>query len=139
MKQIQFYDCVDDAYLQFAVIAAKSDGKWVFCKHKARSTWEMPGGHREPGEDILATARRELYEETGATQFTIWPVCVYSVLAPGQAESFGMLYRADILQFEEALHWEIEKIICTDTLPTAWTYPEIQPALLQELAKRSLD
>ena len=30
-------------------------------------------------EDILSTAKRELMEETGATDFTIKPICVYSV------------------------------------------------------------
>lgn len=29
--------------------------------------WEFPGGHREPGEDLWATARREAWEEAGAT------------------------------------------------------------------------
>ena len=34
---------------------------------------------REVGEDILETAKRELQEETGAIQFDIKPICVYSV------------------------------------------------------------
>lgn len=38
-------------------------------------------GHREPGKIILDTAKIELYEETGAIDFKIWPVCVYSVIA----------------------------------------------------------
>ena len=68
MVEVRFYDKekVDDALLKFAVIIARSNGKWVFCKHKDRSTYEIPGGHREPGEAIIETARRELYEETGA-------------------------------------------------------------------------
>lgn len=138
MTEVRFYDSIDDNLLKFAVIAAKTNGKWVFCKHKNRSTLEMPGGHREEGEDILATAKRELYEETGAIRFEIRPVCVYSVTAPNNFdgnETFGMLYYADISEFENELHCEIEKIVITDNLPTDWTYPEIQPALIKEIRK----
>ncbi len=52
--------------LKFAVILAKSQDKYVFCKHGDRETWEISGCHRELGEAILDTARRELYEETQA-------------------------------------------------------------------------
>mgnify|MGYP002626281511 FL=1 len=75
MLEVKFYDTVDDALLKFAVIISKSDDKWVFCKHKERNTFEVPGGHREHGEAILDTAKRELYEETGALVYTIEPVC----------------------------------------------------------------
>ena len=139
MTRVRFYDQVDDRKLRFAVIVTKADGHWVFCKHKERSTLEVPGGHREPGEDILATAKRELYEETGAVDFTIEPVCVYSVTAPGNSggrETFGMLFRADVKAFEKELHSEIERIVIQDELPAAWTYPEIQPYLIEEVQKR---
>lgn len=66
MLEVKFYDTVDDSLLKFAVIISQSNGKWVFCKHKERDTYEAPGGHREAGEDILETAKRELQEETGA-------------------------------------------------------------------------
>ena len=66
MLKVKFYDTVDDSLLKFAVIISQSNGKWVFCKHKERDTYEAPGGHREAGEDILETAKRELQEETGA-------------------------------------------------------------------------
>lgn len=63
MLEIKFYDTVDDSLLKFAVIISQSNGKWVFCKHKERDTYEVPGGHREVGENILETAKRELQEE----------------------------------------------------------------------------
>ena len=66
MLEVKFYDTVDDSLLKFAVIISQSNGKWVICKHKERDTYEAPGGHREAGEDILETAKRELQEETGA-------------------------------------------------------------------------
>lgn len=63
MLEVKFYDTVDDSLLKFAVIISQSNGKWVFCKHKERDTYEAPGGHREVGEDILETAKRELQEK----------------------------------------------------------------------------
>ena len=35
--QIKFYDKMEDSHLKFAVIIAKMDGKYVFCKHRERS------------------------------------------------------------------------------------------------------
>lgn len=141
MVEVRFYDKVDDSLLKFAVIVTKTDGRWVFCKHKDRDTYEVPGGHREPGEVIDETARRELYEETGATDFSMVPVCVYSVTAPDNfdgVETFGMLFYADVSSFEPELHSEIERIEITDELPSAWTYPLIQPKLLEEAMRRGI-
>lgn len=47
-----------------------------------------------------------------------------------------MLYYADIQTFESKLDSEIEKIELLDELPTAWTYPQIQPLLLAEVQRR---
>ena len=138
---VKFYDTVNDDLLKFAVIASKSDGKWVFCKHKERDTYECPGGHREVGEDIDDTAKRELYEETGAIDYTIKPICVYSVTVlddTKETETFGMLYFAEIKSFENELHSEIEKIELFKTLPDRWTYPLIQPLLIEELQRRKV-
>ena len=142
--EVKFYESIKDNWLKFAVIISTYQGKWVFCKHRERDTYEVPGGHREPGEDILTTAKRELYEETGAVDFEIKPVCVYSVLRGDeeknglQEESFGMLYVAEIKEFEGELHSEIEKIIITEKYPDNWTYPLIQPKLMQEAFRRKV-
>lgn len=137
---VNFFDSVDNKLLKFAVIVAKTNGKWVFCKHKNRDTLEVPGGHREPNENIIDTAKRELVEETGAIDFNLNPVCVYSVIEKDNfngEETFGLLCYADIKSFGE-INSEIEKIIVTDELPTNWTYPTIQPYLLAELEKRNV-
>lgn len=136
MTQVRFYNTIDDSLLKFAVIIAKSAGKWVFCKHKDRTTYEVPGGHREEGETIEETAKRELNEETGATEYTLAPICVYSVQKDGGQETFGMLYYAEVTSFEAELHSEIERIVLTDTLVENWTYPKIQPKLLEEAGIR---
>lgn len=140
--EVKFYETVADELLKFAVIISKYQGKWVFCKHRERDTYEVPGGHREPGEAILDTAKRELYEETGAVDFDIVPVCVYSVSGRVRAgevvqeETFGMLFYADIRSLEEELHSEIEKIVIMDELAENWTYPLIQPKLIEEMERR---
>ena len=93
------------------------------------------------GESILETAKRELQEETGAVDFRIEPICVYSVKGKTRVneniddETFGMLFIADINSFEE-LHSEIEKILISDKLVENWTYPLIQPILIEEAKKR---
>lgn len=139
MTKVTFYENIEDELLKFAVIISKSQNQYIFCKHKNRDTWEVPGGHREPGEMIEYTARRELYEETGALEYDLSPVCIYSVTAPGNfdgAETFGMLYFANVKRFETELHSEIEKITLTDRLPEQLTYPDIQPALMEEAKRR---
>ena len=141
MIEVKFYENVDDSLLKFAVIIAKTDNKWVFCKHRERNTYEVPGGHREDGEEILETAKRELKEQTGAVELDIKPIGVYSVKGKTRVneqldnESFGMLYYANIASFEE-LHSEIETILITDKLVDNWTYPLIQPKLIEEAHKR---
>lgn len=133
---VSFYDVIDDRLIKFAVIASKYKDKWVFCRHKDRSTFEIPGGHREEGETVTAAAMRELTEETGAVDFNIYPVCVYSVKDDSGAESFGMLYYAEILEFENELKFEIESIHFFDCFPDKWTYPHIQPKLMEEVIYR---
>ena len=74
--EVKFYDTVADSLLKFAVIISQSNGKWVFCKHKERDTYEVPRGHRE--------------------------------------------------------HSEMEKVVLLDGLPENWTYPLIQPKLIEK-------
>lgn len=139
MTKVRFYDTAEDSLLKFAVIIAKYNGKYIFCKHKQRDTYEIAGGHREAGEAIGDTAKRELYEETGALRFEMKPICVYSVTAPDNSdgdETFGMLFYAEIEALESELHSEIEKIIITEELPCNWTYPLIQPRLCEEAKRR---
>lgn len=130
--EIKFYQKADNELLKFAIIVSKHNGKWALCKHKQRDTYECPGGHREENENIIDTAKRELFEETGAVEFSLKEVCIYSVTEDG-VETYGMLYYADIKEFDNLPDFEIEKIELFDELPEHWTYPSIQPILIKKI------
>ena len=130
------HDEIDDSALKFAVIAAQYQGRWILSRHKQRSTWEIPGGHREAGEAIDETAHRELWEETGAVDAALQRVCVYNVAQNGNP-SYGMLYYANVSRLGALPEGsEIAEIGYFDDLPENLTYPAIQPHLYREILNR---
>lgn len=133
---VSFHDSIPDKKLKYAVIVAKYNSKWLYCKHKSRQTYEIPGGKRERDESILSCAKRELTEETGALVYRIRPVTIYSVTRPESnliqvVPSYGMLYYADIEQLDSKLQHEIELVKHFDDMPDVLTYHNIQPHLLR--------
>jgi 8-oxo-dGTP diphosphatase len=130
--KVNSYDIenIEDNKLKFAVIAAQYKGKWVFVKHKDRTTWEIAGGHREEGEDIKDTAARELFEETGAKDFKLYPICIYSVDREG-VESYGQLFYSKVELLGDLPDSEIAQVELFDDMPDDLTYPLIQPFLFK--------
>lgn len=64
---------------------------------------------------------------------------MYSVTAPDNfdgRETFGMLYYGEVRELPPELHSEIERISLLEELPAHWTYPDIQPRLLEFAAER---
>ena len=130
MPEVRFHEAseIADEDIRYAVIMAKWQGRWVFCRHKDRATWEIPGGHREHGETPMEAAIRELYEETGASDAIITPVCLYSF------QKYGALFYAEIKNLENIpAESEIKEIAFLDSMPEALTYPHIQPYLFQRV------
>lgn len=117
--------------ITFSVIVSQYQGKWVLCQHKQRTTWEVPGGHIEPGETPEEAARRELYEESGAKEYDLHEIGVYGVKQDEQKD-FGMLYFAQIHSFDTLPRdFEMKRVELFDTLPENMTYPQIQPYLVK--------
>lgn len=125
---------ISDDALQFAVVMARFQSKWVFVKHKQRETWEIPGGRREPDESISETAARELWEESGAKAFVLQPAFDYSVVREGgAATTFGRVFIAEIDEFAKLPESEIGQVALFADLPEQLTYPQIQPILFQQV------
>lgn len=136
---VHFYDDAPvDARQKYAVIIAKHEGKLLWCRHQDRTTWEVPGGHIEEGETAIEAAARELQEETGATDFTLTPVCWYRLrFSDGGMGSVSLLCAAEVHTLGE-LHSEIAKLRTFDGMPPSLTYPDIQPFLLTEAIRRGM-
>jgi len=121
---------MDESSLTYVVIAAREKGKWVFVRHRERSSWEMPAGHIEKGESADQAAQRELNEETGAVNSSLNYLCDYKVNVAGKSES-GRLYGAVIHKRKLTLEHEIVELRLDTDLPSPLTYPEVQSVLFQ--------
>ncbi len=133
MINVTYPAAIDDSLLQFAVIMARYNNKWVFCRHKTRSTWEAPGGHREPGETIDAAALRVLLEETGAISAILQPVSNYAVTKDG-ITAYGKLFFATITELRTlSPETEMSEIGFFDTLPHELTYSAIHSSLYEQV------
>lgn len=134
--KVEFYNIgqIDEKRLKFAVISTWYDGKIVLVRHKERETWEMPGGHREKGEPIEITAKRELVEETGAMSFKIKEICEYSVEQDGE-KSFGRLFISIVDEFGDLPDLEIGEVKLFNEFPENLTYKNIQPFLQEKIFK----
>lgn len=118
--------------LKYVIIAARyQNKKWIFVQHKERKTWEIPAGHIEVDEHPDQAAKRELYEETGATCFSISALFDYSVKEKNGTVNYGRIYFADVDKLDDLPESEIGKIKLKKKLPTKLTYPKLQPIMFQ--------
>lgn len=121
MFEIKTYDlgyCEEKEYTR-VVCVCRYKNKFVFSYNKKRNGWEIPGGHIEEGESWQEAAKREMYEETGATKIELEPVCVYKI------STFALLCYCEILELEELPEeYEMEKIMFSDELPDNLTFPD---------------
>ena len=135
MTVVRFYDpdFVPAGSLTYSVISARFNDRWIFVRHRDRSTWEISGGHIEDGESSDETAFRELKEETGAREFDLNCVATYSVEKEG-GTGYGRLYFAEVSLLGDVPDvYEISEIQLSDHLPENLTYPDIQPFLFRRI------
>lgn len=131
MTRVEFFDkdFMPDDVLTYSVISARFNDYWIFVRHHKRSTWEIAGGHIEKGETADDAARRELNEETGATDFNINCIATYSVTIDGKT-GWGRLYLAEVRALGQIPDTsEIAESKLAETLPEELTHPDIQPHL----------
>jgi 8-oxo-dGTP diphosphatase len=120
---------------KYVVTFSRYGTKWLFSHHKERETWETQGGHVELSETPLEAAKRELYEECGATHFDITPICDCE-----RGGDFGQVFYADVHALGDMPpEFEMAEVREFDSLPDLLTYPEITPVLWREVQARLND
>ncbi len=116
--------------LIYVVVLSRVGERILLSRHRARETWETQGGHIEPGETPLEAARRELYEESGATEFTLRPLFDYWAGDARQGAA-GEVFLADIGRLGPLPPSEMAEVKLFDALPENLTYPHITPHLFR--------
>ncbi len=99
-----------------AVMMAIDDGKRILLVRQYRlparaSLWELPAGRVDPGESVLAAAKRELIEETGY-RARKWQKLITFYASPGYVAEKMTVFAATELTAGEAKPMEDERIEC---------------------------
>lgn len=119
---------------KYTVICSYYNGSWVLSKHKKRDTYETQGGHIEAGETPLEAAKRELYEESGIKDATLYPVCDYYGYNH-LSSSKGQVFLAVVHSLDELPESEMKEVRLFKEFPSNLTYPNVSPLLCEEAFK----
>lgn len=133
MLEVKIYNLEECNNIEYTrvVCVCKYKEKYVFSYNKKRNGWEIPGGHIEPGETWCEAAKREMYEETGATKIKLVPIAVYKI------NTYGILCYCEILEMTKLpKDYEMSKIIFTDSLPENLTYPDTYKLYFETVKKK---
>lgn len=132
MLPVEIYELDETKYneLTRVICVSEYEGKLVLAKKKEKGTWEIPGGHIEEGETWEQALKREMYEETGATEIEYEPVSLYKI------SSYGIICLVKIKKFEKLPDFEMSEIGLFDTVPGNLTYPETHKLFLDVVRTR---
>lgn len=113
---------------RYVVILSYYQGELLLSRHRERTTWETQGGHIEPGETPSEAAARELYEESGALEYTLEPLFDYEAGVPDDS-ACGQVFRAKIQRLGPLPPSEMAEVRRFRRLPSNVTYPGITQQL----------
>ncbi len=130
VRNIRYYNNLKTKNISIVLVLARYKDKWVFCRHKERSTYEIVGGHIEKNETMVEAARRELFEESGAIcdEFKLLGYLANYNMSPIQ---YSALFYANINKLESLPNYEMAEIKLFEKFPNNTTYPDVYERILK--------
>jgi 8-oxo-dGTP diphosphatase len=109
--------------IKYVWMITKHNGKFVLSFHRKSQKWDHVGGHVEKDETPLAAAKRELFEETGAIDFDIYPVFDHKAFREDGSFNNGRTYFVNVREFSDLPDGsEMDKIGIFDEIPENFRY-----------------
>ena len=115
----------------------KHNDKFVLCWHKKSQKWDHVGGFVEKNENPLEAAKRELFEETGAVDFDIFPIFDHeSFHEDGTYFNNGRTYFVIVREFSELPNGsEMGKIGFFDKITENFRYGSNSEAIIENFKR----
>ncbi|WP_164779618.1 NUDIX hydrolase [Paenibacillus kobensis] len=111
---------IDASLLKYVILFAEYGNQLILIRHRERAVWELPGGKIEAGESIHEAAGRELYEESGAIDFSLTPIGIYELNG-----TYGAVLHAKVDQLGPLPESEIAEVRLNEGLPIGLNYGDI--------------
>lgn len=125
--------------IKFVAILTRYEGRWVYCWHKRRESYEHPGGHVEPGETPMEAAKRELFEETGIREGRLIPLWDYEYIwENGEGRNNGRVYYCEAAAMGVLPKSEMGHTALFDSVPPNYTYDREDELRTLEKVERAL-
>ena len=111
-------------------------GDWLWDKLRYTETPFALSAQSDGASPALEqAARRELWEESGAAEYDLVPLCDYWA-GDEHGWATGQVFVADVWRFEALPESEMVEIRFFDTLPENLTYPDLTPKFYEFALKK---
>ncbi len=144
--RITFDELVFSSEVGHVWVVCRYEEKWLLTQHRKRGI-EFPGGKVELGESVEEAAKREVYEETGATVDSLHYIGQYEVTC-GEESMYKNVYFAtvsDLPKKEDYLETHgpvllvrLPEKIQLDERFSFIMKDQVLPLVLEEIAKKQL-
>jgi 8-oxo-dGTP pyrophosphatase MutT (NUDIX family) len=95
-------------------LALTPERKLILVKLRYAPGWRLPGGGRNPGEDAVEAALRELREEIGMTSHGTAQLAAELEQRPDARRDLVAVVLVDNVRYTPGWSWEVEQVIETD-------------------------